>query len=177
MSDSVTPVSRPRSKKTRAARARQAEEVSALLETITQSALTNSQRADALMELTIAILQSQNGDPQLRSFTNYCYETMAGMEEEDKNECKAEMFSMLERYMLECSKTPVAGTRSYTSAARQCTSTRHQQHARSTKCSSTSPSQPQWQPPPHLWPTGRPLDQTKRAETWQLQDPNWLREN
>ena len=87
------------------------------------------------------------------------------------------MFSMLERYMLECSKTPVAGTRSYTSAARQCTSTRHQQHARSTKCSSTSPSQPQWQPPPHLWPTGRPLDQTKRAETWQLQDPNWLREN
>ena len=69
-----------------------------LLETLSGNAERSSQCADAMLQLTQAILQSRQGNRQLRTFTDYLYEVMVDMPEEQASQCQSELFTITGRY-------------------------------------------------------------------------------
>lgn len=80
-----------------------------LITTLAGSARSNSEQADALLHLAQGLLQSRQGNRQLRTFTDYIYESMVSLPKEVQVFCRREMYQVLEKYQEEAGtirKTP-----------------------------------------------------------------------
>lgn len=68
---------------------------------VTTLARSNAAQADALLQLSQGLLESRQGNRQLRCFTDYIYESIDALPRDLQSHCYREIYQVLEKYQQE----------------------------------------------------------------------------
>lgn len=113
----------------------------------------SSERADALLKLTQALLQTRQGNRELRTFSDWVYETLLIMPPDAQDDCREELTGVINRWKRSVRQPQHAQQQQQPDHQQQQPHhVHHMQPPQASSPVSASCSQISWQPPPKQWP-------------------------